>query len=392
MALGVESLDEIGDRIGDAAQAGAAGRLVRHPRGPRQGDAAQVDAAEEGEDRPLPGGGLPGRRRRPEPAARTAGLARRRRDLPQLRADPHQAPGDRQAQPRPLPAPAALRRNTLGMHWQIHKDSTAHHAVAERLGQRLPVAIAIGCDPVVSYAATRAAPRRHRRIPVRRVPARRAGRDGRLPDRAAAGAGARADRAGGLPGAGRAAARGPVRRPHRLLHPGRAVPGAARRGDDHAARPGLPLDRHLEAAAGGPRPRQGHRADLPAAAQAADPGHRRLRPAGGRGLPQLRDRVDPQALPEARAEGHERDLGRAPDVADQADRDRRRGLRRARLRRGRLPRLRQRRLRPRPAAHRRPGRPPRPRVVPAVLGRQGGHRRDPQAARPRATPGAGRRR
>ena len=44
--------------------------------------------------------------------------------------------------------------NTLGMHWQIHKDSTAHHAVAERLGQRLPVAVAIGCDPVVSYCAT----------------------------------------------------------------------------------------------------------------------------------------------------------------------------------------------------------------------------------------------
>jgi 4-hydroxy-3-polyprenylbenzoate decarboxylase len=43
---------------------------------------------------------------------------------------------------------------TLGMHWQIHKDSTAHHAVAERLGERLPVAIAIGADPVVSYAAT----------------------------------------------------------------------------------------------------------------------------------------------------------------------------------------------------------------------------------------------
>lgn len=43
---------------------------------------------------------------------------------------------------------------TLGMHWQIHKDSTAHHAVAERLGQRLPVAVAFGCDPAVSYAAT----------------------------------------------------------------------------------------------------------------------------------------------------------------------------------------------------------------------------------------------
>jgi 4-hydroxy-3-polyprenylbenzoate decarboxylase len=45
-------------------------------------------------------------------------------------------------------------RDTLGMHWQIHKDSTSHHAVAERLGQRLPVAVAFGCDPVVSYAAS----------------------------------------------------------------------------------------------------------------------------------------------------------------------------------------------------------------------------------------------
>ena len=45
-------------------------------------------------------------------------------------------------------------KNTLGMHWQIHKDSAAHHAVAERLGRRLPVAVAIGCDPVVSYVAT----------------------------------------------------------------------------------------------------------------------------------------------------------------------------------------------------------------------------------------------
>jgi 4-hydroxy-3-polyprenylbenzoate decarboxylase len=43
---------------------------------------------------------------------------------------------------------------TVGMHWQIHKDSTAHHAVAERRGERLPVAIAFGCDPAVTYAAS----------------------------------------------------------------------------------------------------------------------------------------------------------------------------------------------------------------------------------------------
>ncbi len=45
-------------------------------------------------------------------------------------------------------------RRTLGLHWQIHKDSNAHHAVAERLGQRLPVAVAFGCDPAVTYAAS----------------------------------------------------------------------------------------------------------------------------------------------------------------------------------------------------------------------------------------------
>ncbi|MBX6389686.1 MAG: menaquinone biosynthesis decarboxylase [Frankia sp.] len=43
---------------------------------------------------------------------------------------------------------------TVGMHWQIHKDSTTHYAVAERRGERLPVAIAFGTDPVVTYAAS----------------------------------------------------------------------------------------------------------------------------------------------------------------------------------------------------------------------------------------------
>jgi 4-hydroxy-3-polyprenylbenzoate decarboxylase len=45
-------------------------------------------------------------------------------------------------------------KNTIAMHWQIHKDSNAHHAVAERRGERLPVAIAFGCDPVITYAAS----------------------------------------------------------------------------------------------------------------------------------------------------------------------------------------------------------------------------------------------
>lgn len=43
---------------------------------------------------------------------------------------------------------------TVGLHWQIHKDSTSHAAVAERHGERLPVAIAFGCPPAVTYAAS----------------------------------------------------------------------------------------------------------------------------------------------------------------------------------------------------------------------------------------------
>ncbi len=43
---------------------------------------------------------------------------------------------------------------TVSLHWQIHKDSTSHAAVAERSGARLPVAIAFGCPPAVTYAAS----------------------------------------------------------------------------------------------------------------------------------------------------------------------------------------------------------------------------------------------
>lgn len=43
---------------------------------------------------------------------------------------------------------------TTGMHWQRHKGGAQHHRIAERLGRRLPVAVALGPDPVLAYAAT----------------------------------------------------------------------------------------------------------------------------------------------------------------------------------------------------------------------------------------------
>lgn len=45
-------------------------------------------------------------------------------------------------------------RNTTGMHWHAHKGGAEHYRIAENLGQRLPVSVAIGADPACVYAAT----------------------------------------------------------------------------------------------------------------------------------------------------------------------------------------------------------------------------------------------
>jgi 4-hydroxy-3-polyprenylbenzoate decarboxylase len=43
---------------------------------------------------------------------------------------------------------------TTGMHWQRHKGGAQHYRVAERLGKRLEVAVALSPEPVLTYAAT----------------------------------------------------------------------------------------------------------------------------------------------------------------------------------------------------------------------------------------------
>jgi 4-hydroxy-3-polyprenylbenzoate decarboxylase len=45
-------------------------------------------------------------------------------------------------------------KKTTGMHWHRHKGGAYHYHLAEKMGQRLPVAVAIGPDPAVTYAAT----------------------------------------------------------------------------------------------------------------------------------------------------------------------------------------------------------------------------------------------
>jgi 4-hydroxy-3-polyprenylbenzoate decarboxylase len=43
---------------------------------------------------------------------------------------------------------------TAGMHWHIHKDGAHFFQKYRERGERMPVAVALGCDPAVTYAAT----------------------------------------------------------------------------------------------------------------------------------------------------------------------------------------------------------------------------------------------
>jgi 4-hydroxy-3-polyprenylbenzoate decarboxylase len=43
---------------------------------------------------------------------------------------------------------------TTGMHWHIHKVGAEHYRQAEKLNQRLEVAVAIGPEPIITYVAT----------------------------------------------------------------------------------------------------------------------------------------------------------------------------------------------------------------------------------------------
>jgi len=43
---------------------------------------------------------------------------------------------------------------TAGMHWHLHKDGAHFFQKYKEKGQRMPVAVALGCDPAVIYAST----------------------------------------------------------------------------------------------------------------------------------------------------------------------------------------------------------------------------------------------
>ncbi len=45
-------------------------------------------------------------------------------------------------------------KKSTGMHWHRHKTGAGHYELYKKLGRRMPVAVALGGDPVCTYAAT----------------------------------------------------------------------------------------------------------------------------------------------------------------------------------------------------------------------------------------------
>ncbi|MGX8794769.1 menaquinone biosynthesis decarboxylase [Fusibacter sp. JL298sf-3] len=50
-------------------------------------------------------------------------------------------------------------KETTGMHWHLHKDGKEIYESYKKIGGRMPVSVALGCDPAITYAATAPLPK-----------------------------------------------------------------------------------------------------------------------------------------------------------------------------------------------------------------------------------------
>ena len=215
------------------------------------------------------------------------------------------------------------------MHWQIHKDGRADYLATDG---SIPVAVALGLDPVTAYSASAPLPKHIdefmlagflRGEPVELVKAKTV--DLEVP------ANAEIILEGTIE-KGEVGMEGPFGDHTGYYTPAEPFPVFRALRDHDAARRRLSVDRRRQAGAGGRLARQGDRADLPAGDQDDGARDRRLRPAGRGGVPQLRDRLDPQVVPRPRAQGDARDLGPRDAQPLEVGRRRRRPRERPRLR------------------------------------------------------------
>lgn len=50
-------------------------------------------------------------------------------------------------------------KNTTGMHWHLHKDGREIYEKYKKIGGRMPLSVALGCDPATIYSATAPLPK-----------------------------------------------------------------------------------------------------------------------------------------------------------------------------------------------------------------------------------------
>lgn len=50
-------------------------------------------------------------------------------------------------------------KNTTGMHWHWHKDGREIYEQYKKLGGKMPISVALGCDPAITYSATAPLPK-----------------------------------------------------------------------------------------------------------------------------------------------------------------------------------------------------------------------------------------
>ncbi len=210
---------------------------------------------------------------------------------------------------------------TTGMHWQVHKTGAAHHAEYEKRGERMPVCVAIGGPPALTYAAT--AP-----LPPDIDEALFAGFLTGEPVTMTKAVTCDLE----VPAEADFVIEGYVEPGERRLegdfgdHTGwyslaEEFPVFHVTADHQPARSPLPDHHRGQAAHGGRLAGLGHRAPVPAPAAHPPARGGRLPPAGGRLLPQPGDRGHPQALPGPRAQGVPGPVGHRTDHVHQ-ERDR----------------------------------------------------------------------
>lgn len=50
-------------------------------------------------------------------------------------------------------------KNTTGMHWHWHKDGREIYEQYKKIGGKMPISVALGCDPAITYSATAPLPK-----------------------------------------------------------------------------------------------------------------------------------------------------------------------------------------------------------------------------------------